>query len=178
MFLEISQSSQENTCARVSFLIRPATVLKQRLWYRCFLVNFAKYLRRLFFIEHRQETASVLVKTCLNSDLYFIYKTIGTALLETIVSYTPFPSLSQKDRNPRPSWVMILKLSKKVHFFDFVPTSTEKSKYIKAIYIYASGRSYCLLCYYVIVYYAIMLLFIMLWLKVLEILVFEIEEFC
>ena len=31
-----------------------------------------------------------------------------------------------------PSWVMILKLSKKVHF---------KSKYIKAIYTYASERS-------------------------------------
>ena len=34
VFLEISQNSQENTCARVSFLIklqaRPATLLKKR----------------------------------------------------------------------------------------------------------------------------------------------------
>ena len=48
VFLEISQNSQENTCARVSFLIkkglqlyfkkrlwhRPATLLKKRLWHR------------------------------------------------------------------------------------------------------------------------------------------------
>ena len=41
MFLEISQNSQENTCARVSFLIkfaglRPATLLKISLWHRYF----------------------------------------------------------------------------------------------------------------------------------------------
>ena len=48
VFLEISQNSQENTCARVSFLIKlhtpPATLLKKRLWPRCFPVNFAKFL--------------------------------------------------------------------------------------------------------------------------------------
>ena len=46
VFLEISQNSQENTCARVSFF---ATLLKKRLWHRCFPVNFAKFLRRSFF---------------------------------------------------------------------------------------------------------------------------------
>ena len=43
MFLEISQNSQENTCARVSFLIKlqgPATLIRKRLWHRCFSVNF------------------------------------------------------------------------------------------------------------------------------------------
>ena len=39
VFLEISQNSQENTCTRVSFL------LKTRLWHRCFSVNFVKFLR-------------------------------------------------------------------------------------------------------------------------------------
>ena len=43
----------ENTCARVSFLIklqaRPATFLKNRLWRRCFPVNFGKFLRTRFF---------------------------------------------------------------------------------------------------------------------------------
>ena len=38
MLLEISQNSQENTCARASFI-------KKRLWHRCFPVNFAKFLR-------------------------------------------------------------------------------------------------------------------------------------
>ena len=52
MFLENSQNSQENTCARVSFLIklqaRPATLLKKRLWHRCFPVSFVNFLRTLF----------------------------------------------------------------------------------------------------------------------------------
>ena len=56
LFLEISQNSQENTCVRVSFLIKlqatPATLLKKRLWQRCFPVNFAKFLRTPFLKEH------------------------------------------------------------------------------------------------------------------------------
>ena len=36
----------------------PATLLKNRLWYRCFPVNFAKLLRRPFFTEHLWTTAS------------------------------------------------------------------------------------------------------------------------
>ena len=49
---------------------------------------------------------------------------------------------------------MILKLSKQVHFFNFVLTSAIKSKYVKAIYIYASERSRYALSENVIVYYA------------------------
>ena len=47
VFLEISQGLQENTCARISFLtkLKPATLLKTRLWYRCFPMNFVKFLR-------------------------------------------------------------------------------------------------------------------------------------
>ena len=48
---EISENSQENTCARASFLVklqawglRPATLLKKRLLHRCFPVNFVKFL--------------------------------------------------------------------------------------------------------------------------------------
>ena len=40
VFLDLSQNSQKNTCARVSFLIT-----LQRLWHRFFLVNFSKFLR-------------------------------------------------------------------------------------------------------------------------------------
>ena len=32
--------------------LRPATLLKKRLWHRCFPVNFAKYLRTPFLTEH------------------------------------------------------------------------------------------------------------------------------
>ena len=52
VFLKIWQNSQENICARDSFLIElqttPATLLKKRLWHRCFPVNFAKLLRTPF----------------------------------------------------------------------------------------------------------------------------------
>ena len=44
--LKISQNSQEKTCVRVFFNkaagLRPATLLKKRLWHRCFPVNFVK----------------------------------------------------------------------------------------------------------------------------------------
>ena len=53
VFLKILQNSQENTCGRASSLIRPAAILKTRLWwYRCFPVNFAKFLKASFFIEY------------------------------------------------------------------------------------------------------------------------------
>ena len=32
--------------------LRPTTLLKKRLWHRCFPVNFAKFLRTPFFKEH------------------------------------------------------------------------------------------------------------------------------
>ena len=58
VFLEISQNSQENTCARVSLLkkklwqmcfgLRPANLWKKRLWHRCFLVNFTKFPKTTF----------------------------------------------------------------------------------------------------------------------------------
>ena len=32
--------------------LRPATLLKKRLWHRCFPVNFAKFLRIPFLTEH------------------------------------------------------------------------------------------------------------------------------
>ena len=56
VFLKISKNSQESTCVRVSFLIKllfsPAILLKRRLWHTCFPVNFVKFLRTPFFIEH------------------------------------------------------------------------------------------------------------------------------
>ena len=42
MFLKMSQNSQENTFAGASFLF------KKRLWHRCFLVSFTKFLTTPF----------------------------------------------------------------------------------------------------------------------------------
>ena len=58
VFLEIPQNSQEKICARVSLKslsrvrLRPAILLKRRLWHRCFPVNFVKFLRKTFLTEH------------------------------------------------------------------------------------------------------------------------------
>ena len=38
--------------------LRPATLLKRRIWHRCFPVNFVKFLRTPFFIEHLWTTVS------------------------------------------------------------------------------------------------------------------------
>ena len=66
MFLEILQNSLENTCARFSFLIKlqasgnrhQTTLLKKRLWHRCFPVNFLKFLRTHFL----QNTSGLLLR--------------------------------------------------------------------------------------------------------------------
>ena len=63
LFLEISQNSQENTCARVSYL------LKKRLWHSCFPVNSVKFLRTPFLTEHLWWLLLLLLrgkKSCFN----------------------------------------------------------------------------------------------------------------
>ena len=48
VFLEISKNSQQNTCV---LELRPATLLKKKLWHRCFPMNFVKFRRTRFFTE-------------------------------------------------------------------------------------------------------------------------------
>ena len=58
MFLDISKNSQENTCEKRNLLfnkvpgLKTVTVLKKRFWYRCFPVNFLKFLKALSITEH------------------------------------------------------------------------------------------------------------------------------
>ena len=49
-FIKRSQNSQENACATFSFFKKflIQTLLKKRLWHRCFPVNFVKSLRTTF----------------------------------------------------------------------------------------------------------------------------------
>ena len=42
--------------------LRPAALLEKRLWNRCFPVNFTKFLRTPFFIEHHRTTVSVFYR--------------------------------------------------------------------------------------------------------------------
>ena len=74
------RNSQENTCARVSFNkyagLRPATLLKNRLWHRCFPVKFAKFLRTPFIIEHLWWLLLLLSSTWLTLNIFKIILTI------------------------------------------------------------------------------------------------------
>ena len=93
VFLEISQNSKENTCAKVSFLIKlqtaPATLLKRRLWHRCFAVNFAKFLRAPFVTEHLWWLLLLIPFNLLlvDSVSMLILKKIGWATSMQILNY-------------------------------------------------------------------------------------------
>ena len=75
VFLEILQNPQENTCVRVSFLIKlgPATLLKKRLWHRSFPANSVKFLRTPF-LQNISGRLLLYVSRYLTSD-YITYKT-------------------------------------------------------------------------------------------------------
>ena len=65
VFLKILQNSEENTCARASFLIKlqalgPATLNEKRLQHSCSLANFSEILTSTYFEEHLQTAASVM----------------------------------------------------------------------------------------------------------------------
>ena len=61
MFVNILQNSQENTCARVCFLIK----LYEKTLTRMFSCKFYEIFKKIFFTEHRRVTASV---QCYNTD--------------------------------------------------------------------------------------------------------------
>ena len=65
VFLEISENSQKNTCARDAFLIklqilllRPATLLKKESLAQVFFCEFCEISKNTFFTEHLWTTAS------------------------------------------------------------------------------------------------------------------------
>ena len=55
VFLKILLNSQENTCARLSFLRTPAQVL---------FCEICKVFKNTFFTEHVWKTVSILIQTC------------------------------------------------------------------------------------------------------------------
>ena len=85
---EILQNSQESTYARVSFLIKlqPETLLKKKLWHRCFPPNFAKFQRTPFLTEHlRWLLLKIIINIyeVLTSNIYiwtfmYVYKTASS----------------------------------------------------------------------------------------------------
>ena len=51
------KNSQENTCSKVSFLIKSATLWKKRLWHKFFPVNVCKIVNNNSFTEHLRTTS-------------------------------------------------------------------------------------------------------------------------
>ena len=65
-FLEISQNSQKNTCARVSFLIKlqaeTCNFIKKESLAQVFFCELCEISKNTFFTEHLHATASVFWK--------------------------------------------------------------------------------------------------------------------
>ena len=102
----------------------------------------------------------------------FEYFQIQKWILETLRS----EKVDEKNRficlvSMFPSWLMVLKLSKKVlFFFNFVLTSARNLSLLKQFtYIHLKG---------LLTHFQKMVLFLMLWRTLSEILVFEVKEFC
>ena len=85
MFLEISQNSQENTCARVSFSKKlqaeTCNFIKKETLAQVFSYEFYEISNNTFFTEHLQETASwqtvfvfiwVNISNIINLLLYYV----------------------------------------------------------------------------------------------------------
>ena len=67
-FLRIFAKFTEKHLCQSLFLnkvavLRPAILLKKRLWYRCFPENFAKFLRTPFFIEYLRWHKRIISQT-------------------------------------------------------------------------------------------------------------------
>ena len=66
--------------------LRPATILKKRLWHRCFPVNFAKFLRTPFLTEYRWwlllKLMLLINNSSINSPMLFIFETSRLVLLK------------------------------------------------------------------------------------------------
>ena len=51
VFIEISQNSQKNTCARISFLIKLQAFLIEHLWYLLLLFSVSPYGSRTIVLK-------------------------------------------------------------------------------------------------------------------------------
>ena len=77
LFLKISKNSQENPCARVSFLIK--LQLRKRFWHKRFLVNIAKFLRTPF-LQNIRVAASGKIRTKSLKSVKFQFQLFLTTL--------------------------------------------------------------------------------------------------
>ena len=72
--------------------LRPATLLKERLWHRCFSANFTKFLKLPFLAEHLQWLLLVLELVILFLRLLSMLR-LGTILLKNVLNVSTGSSL-------------------------------------------------------------------------------------
>ena len=68
--------------------LRPATSLKKRLWYRCFPVNYAKFLRTPFLTEHLRWLLLELLLPEISMFILQIQKIILVKETENLMMFT------------------------------------------------------------------------------------------
>ena len=87
VFLETLQYSQENTCAKVSFLTSLGLQLyfKKRLWHGCFLVNFAKFCETFSY-----RIPPVAASAVRNTILQRLYKLIHHSTINSLLDESQF----------------------------------------------------------------------------------------
>ena len=80
VFLEISESAQENTFARVSFLIKLQALacdfIKKETLSQMFSFNFCKISKNTFFTEHLRATDSVHSLKLGDTKISFVIKSL------------------------------------------------------------------------------------------------------
>ena len=119
VFLKISQNSQENTCARVSLLI------KLQAWglHRCLPVNFAKFSRTHFFIEHLRWLLLIIWRPSKKEHLFYGTTTSGcfwsSLLLLLITLMFVFDSNSKGFKEFKSSISVLLKSLSSCSFLFF-----------------------------------------------------------
>ena len=86
VFLKFSQNSQENTCVRVSFLIKFNKVVKKETLAQVFSCEFCEIFKNSFFAEDLQMTASAV---------NFFHKKISITDIRQGFKYTPGVTLSK-----------------------------------------------------------------------------------
>ena len=83
-YIVFAKFTGKHLCQSLFFnKVRPATLLKKRLWHRCFLVNFAKFLRTHFLTEHLRW---LLLQCCLLKAALFWKTMLGIIPFQNITS--------------------------------------------------------------------------------------------
>ena len=95
-----------------------ATLLKKRLWHRCFPLNLAKLLRTPFFTEHLRANASILGRNRSRSQMILLITFLSaetykffSKLLKLSLTHQRIVLLKQASSEYRKIWIyLILKI--------------------------------------------------------------------